>query len=62
MNKSNYVPRHSRESGKPDLFEFPGFRLLLAIASSAGMTLNEVTSLGNTTLAGVKGAFVQGLF
>ena len=30
---------HSRESGNPELFEFPGFRLALAIASLAGMTL-----------------------
>jgi hypothetical protein len=30
--------RHARESGHPEIFEFPGFRLALAIASSAGMT------------------------
>jgi ABC-type nitrate/sulfonate/bicarbonate transport system substrate-binding protein len=29
---------HARESGHPDLFAFPGFRLALPIASLAGMT------------------------
>jgi hypothetical protein len=30
--------RHARESGHPEVFEIPGFRLALAIASLAGMT------------------------
>jgi len=30
--------RLSRESGNPGPFKFPGFRLALAVASSAGMT------------------------
>jgi hypothetical protein len=33
------LSRHSRESGNPELLKKPGFRLALAIASLAGMTL-----------------------
>ena len=38
MKKSKAFGRHCRESGNPDLFEFPGFRVALAIASLPGMT------------------------
>jgi hypothetical protein len=31
--------RHARESGHPEVFEIPGFRVALAIASLPGMTL-----------------------
>ena len=30
--------RHTRESGYPEVFDFPGFRVALAIASFRGMT------------------------
>jgi len=30
--------RHTRESGYPEVFDFPGFRVALAIASLPGMT------------------------
>jgi hypothetical protein len=30
--------RHTRESGYPEVFEIPGFRVALAIASLPGMT------------------------
>jgi hypothetical protein len=38
LKKSPPLPRHARESGHPDVFEIPGFRLALAVASLAGMT------------------------
>jgi hypothetical protein len=31
-------PRHAREKGHPEAFDFPGFRVALAIASLPGMT------------------------
>jgi hypothetical protein len=31
--------RHSRGSGNPEAFDFPGFRVALAIASLPGMTI-----------------------
>jgi len=31
--------RHARESRHPEVFEIPGFRLALAVASLAGMTV-----------------------
>jgi hypothetical protein len=31
--------RHARESGHPDAFDFPGFRVAPAIAGSPGMTI-----------------------
>ena len=37
--------RRSRENGNPELFEFPGFRGALALASVPGMTPNYVKSV-----------------
>ncbi len=37
---------HARESGHPDVFEIPGFRLAPAIASLAGMTPELFNGLG----------------
>jgi len=40
---SSLPQRHARESGHPEVFDFPGFRLSRAAARSAGMT----SELGN---------------
>jgi hypothetical protein len=40
-----------RESGHPEAFDYPGFRVALAIASLPGMAPNYATDFGNTTLA-----------
>src|SRR5262247_4722289 len=37
-SRSARAHRHTRESGYPEVFEFPGFRVALAIASLPGMT------------------------
>ncbi len=37
-----YGRTHSRASGNPDVFVFPGFRLSRAVARSAGMTVELV--------------------
>lgn len=42
--------RHSRESGNLDVFETPGFRLALAFASLAGMTLENIPINSETRL------------
>ncbi|HEY6366395.1 MAG TPA: hypothetical protein VI585_16540, partial [Candidatus Binatia bacterium] len=42
--------RHTRESGYPEVFDFPGFRVALAIASLPGMTTELFKDFGNTTL------------
>jgi hypothetical protein len=39
MKKTKPLTRHCRESGNPDFFEFPGFRVALAIASLPGMVI-----------------------
>jgi hypothetical protein len=51
--------RHTRESGYPEVFDFPGFRVALAIASLPGMTLKlfngfqeHYTGLANPVRAG----------
>jgi hypothetical protein len=51
QKKSESPDRHARESGHPKVFEIPGFRVALAIASLPGMTLSYSTDFGNTTLA-----------
>ena len=33
--------RHARESGHPEFFDIPGFRVALAIASSPGVTIER---------------------
>jgi len=38
QDKSAGSHRHTRESGYPEVFDFPGFRVTLAIASLPGMT------------------------
>ena len=47
------VHRHTRESGYPEVFEFPGFRVALAIASLPGMTHKLFNEFGghHTSLA-----------
>ena len=45
LSKLARLRRHSRESGNPEVFEIPGFRLALAIASMAGMTLEIFNEL-----------------
>src|SRR5262245_45861489 len=50
------LDRHARESGHPEVFEIPGFRLALAIASLAGMTsklFNGVPEEHNSVLRGL---------
>jgi hypothetical protein len=37
--EARFLDRHARESGHPEVFEIPGFRVALAIASLPGMTL-----------------------
>jgi hypothetical protein len=39
--------RHARESGHPEGFEIPGFRLALAVASLAGMTVELFNGFWN---------------
>src|SRR5262249_55268908 len=41
--------RHTRESGYPEVFDFPGFRVALATASLPGMTPNYSTDFRNAT-------------
>jgi hypothetical protein len=43
--------RHARESGHPEAFNFPGFRVALATASLPGMTIQLCGGLQDTTLA-----------
>jgi len=37
--------RHAGESGHPEAFDFPGFRVALAIASLPGMTIELCNDL-----------------
>jgi hypothetical protein len=39
LNKLRRLRRHSRENGNLEVFEIPGFRVALAIASLPGMTI-----------------------
>src|ERR687895_2999489 len=45
FSKSLGSRRHARGSGHPEVFEIPGFRLALAIASLAGMTFELLNEL-----------------
>src|SRR5918996_5183787 len=45
VNESLDSRRHTRGSGHPEVFEVPGFRLALAIASLAGMTFELFNEL-----------------
>jgi hypothetical protein len=37
--EARFLDRHARESGHPEVFEIPGFPVVLAIASLPGITL-----------------------
>jgi hypothetical protein len=56
FTKSGVRIRHSRGSGNPEAFDFPGFRVALAIASLPGMTIKLCNELlrHDTRVAGCK--------
>ena len=50
MKKSVFLYRHCGASGNPEILSFPGFRLVLAIASWVAMTFEYLLTLRDTTL------------